>query len=239
VEVSVGREGSTSSQERWLLFTFIFFILSMNLLSILTAVFHLWLNLSLHSLSTPSFLLCFHFILSLLCFPPSSLPSHSLFSIFLLPSYSLLSSHFLLPHFASSYSPLCVVTGQTSGIRAKQHGAQHRHNRETEGDNTAEDITRAGSYTAHPTHTHTHTALIILHRIRELNPICHSTNLPSLSHLLLSLSLFFFLSLSPFSLALLSLSLIFFSLFSVSHSSFLFLFLHCIPGGERGRARQR
>ena len=162
MEVSVGREGNTSSQERWLLFTIIFLFLSMNLLSILTAVCHHLLNLSLHSLSTPSFLLCYHFILSLLCFPPSSLPSHSLFSIFLLPLFPPLlsfSSPLILPHhIASSYSPLCVVTGQTSGIRAKQHGAQHRHNRETEGDNTAEDITRAGSYTAsqhtHTTHTH-------------------------------------------------------------------------------------
>ena len=113
----------------------------------------------------------------------------------------------ILPHhIALSYSPLCVVTGQTSGIRAKQHGAQHRHNRETEGDNTAEDITRAGSYTASQ-HTHTpHTALIILHRIRELNPICHSTNLPSLSHFLFSLShLLLSLSLSLFSCPFVSL----------------------------------
>ena len=216
------------------------YYLSSSLCVIFYSIYHCILCQRLH----------FYFVIIHFYSLPSLLPSllsPLTFSILyfsppiIFPPLLSFSSPLILPHhIASSYSPLCVVTGQTSGIRAKQHGAQHRHNRETEGDNTAEDITRAGSYTASQ-HTHTpHTALIILHRIRELNPLSATRQIFPLFLTFFSLSLTCFSpSLSPFSLALLSLSLIFFSLFSVSHSSFLSLFLHCIPGGERGRARQR
>ena len=159
----------------------------------------------------------------------------------------LLSSHFLLPSYCPiillHHTPLCVLS-QVRQAELEQSNMElsigiTERQREITRLKILQEQVATLLHNAHTTHKHTqhthtpHTALIILHRIRELNPTCHSTNLPSLALSLLSLSLPFLL---PFCL-----SPSFSSLFSLCHIllSFLYFFTAFQEGREDVHASVR